>query len=209
MWALGLTSPLSSTHESTLKLFFSKWGQQRNKPTNEATIEAEDTTLESWDLCKSSTSLALDWKCLGVGTWRSGLWSVHNRRHFLDLVRKAGGKVIFIYCQACVSLGMKGHCCLLWHLFHISLPHSLDAPSKFFCIFGKAFNEDSVSSHNWMQPGAWIAQPLQGRQQLSNSWISKKFPHFAPFFRESKKCQSCWNYLCLCDVRECTGSSLK
>lgn len=32
---------------------------------------------------------------------------------FYDLVRKAGGEVIFIYCQACVSLGMKGHCCLL------------------------------------------------------------------------------------------------
>lgn len=32
---------------------------------------------------------------------------------FYDLVRKAGGKVIFIYCQACVCLGMKGHCCLL------------------------------------------------------------------------------------------------
>lgn len=63
---------------------------QRNKPTNEATIEAEDTTLESWDLCKSSTSLALDWKCLGVGTWRSGLWSVHNRRHFLRFSTESG-----------------------------------------------------------------------------------------------------------------------
>lgn len=69
-----------------------------------------------------------------------------------NLVLKAGGELIFIHCQASVCL-QEQKATITTNPSLTFISHPLDAPSKLSCIFGKAFDEDSMSSHNCRQPG--------------------------------------------------------
>lgn len=106
------------------------------------------------------TGSARAWKrSLGSTIKEVDFWASTTEASFNNLELKAGGKLIFIYCQASVC-EMKGHYCLLWHLFHILWMHNPNS----LVFLGKAFNEDSVSSPNWWQPEVYKAKPFHRRQ---------------------------------------------